>query len=91
MVSKQFKSLYTHLNISEISEFIFLQNFVNGIVFLMQAKKAAREYSVHSASLENLSNEDFGIFKIFNESKIVFLKKVQIRNFNIDPFLAKIN
>jgi len=86
LVSKDFKSQYTHLDLFEISELILLQNYVNGIVFFNGGKKSGASQPrkhIQCIPLENISQEEFGIFKIFNDQKIDFFCKIDIlRNIN---------
>ncbi len=84
LVAKKPKSQYTHLNIFEISELILLQNYVNGIVFFNGGKKSGSSQPrkhIQCIPIENISKEEFGIFKIFNKHKNEFFQKVEINNF----------
>jgi ATP adenylyltransferase/5',5'''-P-1,P-4-tetraphosphate phosphorylase II len=86
MVSKEFKSQYTHLNLLEISELIVLQNFINGIVFFNGGKKSGASQPrkhIQAIPLDQISKEEFGIFKIFKQSKNEMFEKVPICNFPI--------
>jgi len=79
LVSRSSKSQFTHLDLYEISELILLQNLINGIVFFNGGKNSGASQPrkhIQVIPFENISNDEFGIFKIYNRNKKEFFNNI---------------
>jgi ATP adenylyltransferase len=70
LVSREFKSQYTHLALEEIRDSLLLMNTIEGMVFFNGGQKSGASQPrkhIQAIPYKSLYNKDFGIFQLIQE------------------------